>query len=439
MKQTKILIGLLILVALGVAFVRLRSGTTATVKWADVHQSIDGFGGSTADFLSSLTSEQADFFFTPAGIGLSILRIQIIPDEKTCNTEFQPGGCSESNGQILNGELESAKLAVARGAIVIATPWSPPAAYKSNGSFRNGGYLLSSHYSDWAKDIASFVPMMASHGVPIFAVSVQNEPNLTTDYGSCLYTRQHILEFVPHLYSALQSVGAGSTKIIIGEESGWAIDLTTEAMTDPKVAPLVGIIAAHGYGHSRIRPFSTGAARLWQTEDSSSSATYDGSIADGIGWATKMHSYLAFANVNAWLCWFLTDLPKQGEGTDNAALTDDHGNLAKRAYVMGQWSRFVRPGWQRIGVSYFGPLRITAFKDPRNASFAIVAVNPGSRAVRQTFALKGFSATSVRPWITSESLSLSQQPEVAVNRARFSFTLPPQSVVTFSGTALTPR
>jgi O-glycosyl hydrolase len=434
MKRTKISIVVLILLALAVAFVRLRTGTTATIHWSDVRQSIDGFGGSTADFRASLTPEQADFFFTPAGIGLSILRIQIIPDTQTCNSNFQQGGCSQSNGQILNGELESAKLAVARGAIVFATPWSPPAAYKSNGSFTNGGYLLPSHYSDWARDIASYVSMMASHGVPIYAVSVQNEPNLATDYGSCLYTSRQIHDFVPYLSAALQSAGASSTKIIVAEQSGWAMDLATQAMADPKVAPLIGIVAAHGYSE-RIRPFPTGAARLWQTEDSSPSSTYDGSIADGIGWATKIHNFLATANVNAWLCWFLTDMPNQGEGADNAALTDIHGNLAKRAYVIGQWSRFVRPGSQRIAVSYFGPIRITAFKDPRSASFAIVAVNPASRSVRQTFALQGFSANSVRPWITSESLSLAEQPEVAVSGSRFAFTLPPQSVVTFSGTA----
>jgi len=78
---------------------------------------------------------------------------------------------------------------------------------------------------------------------------------------------------------------------------------------------------------------------------------------DGISWAVKIHGYLADANVNAWVWWFLTDMSRQGEGTDNGALTDINGNIPKRAYVSGQWSKFVRPGWSRIGASYFGPLR----------------------------------------------------------------------------------
>jgi glucuronoarabinoxylan endo-1,4-beta-xylanase len=438
MTKTKMLAGAILLAVVGIALVRLRIGTRATINWTDVRQSIDGFGGSSADFLIGLTPAQADFFFTPAGIGLSILRTQIIPDLATCNAEFHDGGCSNSNGQILNGELDTAQLAVARGAIVFSSPWSPPGAYKSSGSFKNGGHLLSSHYSDWAKDIASYVPMMANHGVPIYAVSVQNEPNLATDYGSCTYTAQEIHDFVPYLYSALQSVGAGSTKIMIAEESRWAIDLTSTAMADSRVAAEVGIVAAHGYS-GKARPYPTGGKRLWQTEDSSPSSTYDGGITDGMSWALKIHSYLAVANVNAWVWWFLTDMPHQGEGTDNAALTDINGSIPKRAYVSGQWSKFVRPGSFRIGVTYFGPLLITGFKDAGGHSFAIVAVNPSARAVRQTFSLNGFSANSVTPWITSANLSLAAETPVSVSRTNFTYTLQPTSVTTFSGSVLEVR
>lgn len=424
------------LLAVGVWLYEYRQSNPdrSSINWTDVRQSIDGFGGSSADFLDSLTPAQANFFFTTTGIGLSILRTQIIPDLATCNAEFHNGGCSNSNGQILNGELGSAQLAVARGAIVFSTPWSPPGAYKSNRSFRNGGYLLPSYYSDWARKIASYVPMMENHGVPIYAVSVQNEPNLTTDYGSCTYTAQDIHDFVPFLYSALHAVGAESTKIMIAEESKWAIDLTFRAMTDPKVAPEVGIIAAHGYG-GKVQAYPTGTARLWQTEGSSLSPTYDGSMTDGMSWALKIHSYLAVANVNAWVWWFLTDMPRQGEGTDNSALTDINGNIPKRTYVLGQWSKFVRPGWSRIGVNYSGPLLITSFKDPEGHSFAIVAVNPKSNMVRQAFSLHGFSTNSVTPWITSPTLSLIEQAPVPVTGTSFEYAIPASSVVTFSGTA----
>lgn len=95
----------LLLAVTGIASVYLQSGTTAVINWTDMRQSIDGFGASSADFVTSLSPAQADFFFTTRGIGLSILRTQIVPNMATCNAEFRNGGCGDSNGQILNGEL----------------------------------------------------------------------------------------------------------------------------------------------------------------------------------------------------------------------------------------------------------------------------------------------------------------------------------------------
>lgn len=421
-----------------VLFARLPSAPVATINWTDIKQEMDGFGASCADFLLSLTPAQADFFFTTKGIGLSILRTQIIPDRATCDAEFRKGGCSGSNGQILNGELETAKMAVARGAIVFSTPWSPPGAFKTNGTFKNGGSLLPAHYADWAREIASYVTMMADKGVPLYAVSVQNEPDIATDYGSCKYTAREIHDFIPYLNSALHSAGVGSTRIIAGEQAAWAFDLSSAAMVDQKVESEVGILAAHGYA-GEIQPHRTERARLWQTEASSASPIYESSMTDGMVWALKIHSYLAVANVNAWLWWFLTNMPSQGEGKDNSALTDFWGSFPKRAYVSGQWSKFVRPGWWRIGVNYSEPLRITAFKDPGNQAFAIVAVNPGGSDVMQTFVLNGFSAKSVTPWITSGRLSLAAQARVPVDHDRFTYALQPSSVTTFSGAATTSR
>lgn len=274
--------------------------------------------------------------------------------------------------------------------------------------------------------------MMKKHGVPLYAVSVQNEPDLATDYGSCRYTAQEIHDFVPYLYSALQSGGVADTRIMIAEQSSWAFDLTSVAMADPKVASDVGIIAAHGY-RGDIRPYSTGSARLWQTEDSSQSAIYDGAMADGLSWALKIHSYLTVANANAWVWWFLTDMPLQGEGADNAALTDINGNIPKRAYVTGQWSKFVRPGWYRIGVGYSGPLRISAFKDPAGRAFAIVVVNPDRSPVSQSLFLNGFSAKSITPWVTSSTSSLIAQTNVSIKGATFSYKFPRMSVTTLTG------
>ena len=63
---------------------------------------------------------------------------------------------------------------------VLALPWSPPAWMKQNGSL-GGGYLKSDAYDDLARYFADFVQSYEAAGVPIWAVSVQNEPDHGVD------------------------------------------------------------------------------------------------------------------------------------------------------------------------------------------------------------------------------------------------------------------
>jgi len=411
---------------------------TAVITWTDLRQVIDGFGGSCADFYQPFSTEMADFFFTPSGIGLSLLRTQVVPSSADCKSFFGRDGrvcVSVSSGAtILNGELAIAQQAIARGVTVWSAPWSPPASMKTNGSFINGGALLPADYSAWAASLAGYVTMMKSNGVSVYALSVQNEPDITQNYGSATYSSRQIHDFVPYLFSALRSARVASTKIMIAEASQWKFDLAASAMNDATVAADVGILAAHGYGGAKVRAPKSYGKHIWQTEQSDPSSTYNGTIADGLAWASKIHKYLTVANVNAWHCWFLSNGSKYGDGTDNSALTDINLNYPKRAYVLGQWSKFVRPGWSRIVVSYSGPLQISAFKDPQNRSFAIVAVNLRPKPTRQTFSLNGVSTKFVIPWITSTDLSLASQNPISVSGTSFTYTLPASSVTTFSGT-----
>jgi glucuronoarabinoxylan endo-1,4-beta-xylanase len=174
---------------------------------------------------------------------------------------------------------------------------------------------------------------------------------------------------------------------------------------------------------------NTGGKPLWETEVSTFDS-YDGSMANGLYWAGQIHSFLTYAQVNAWHFWWL--IPT---GADNEGLTDQSGKPAKRMYVLGNYSRFVRPGYYRIGVSNNAATSISAYKDPNSGSFAIVAINGNNTDLVQIFDLAGFTATNVTPWITSGSLSLVSQSVVNVTNATFVYDLPAMSVVTFAGKA----
>ncbi len=435
-RLTGVLVGLFLLGLLSLAW--LTYPKPAVIDGDDVHQTIDGFGGSCAGYLLPLTPKMEEFLFTSSGIGLSLLRTQVIPSSEECKYYVPPGngGCVEvkSGATILKGELGTAQQAAALGVKVWSTPWSPPASMKSNKSYIHGGRLLAADYPAWAQSLASYVKLMDSNGVPIYALSIQNEPDFEAYYGSALFNAREIHDFVPYLHSALQSAGEGNTKIMIAESAKWDFSLVRDAMADPAVAADVGIIAAHGYWSTEVSPHPDFGRPVWQTEDSELWHDYNGGMNDAIGWAKKIHTYLTVANVNAWHWWYISNGPPYGAGTDNSALTDINMHYAKRAYVTGQWSRFVRPGWRRIGVRNSSPVRISAFKDSAGTSFAIVVINANWLPVRQTFELKGLITNSVIPWVTSSWVSLAQERPIAVRANRFKYTLSARSVTTFVAT-----
>jgi hypothetical protein len=79
---------------------------------------------------------------------------------------------------------------------------------------------------------------------------------------------------------------------------------------------------------------------------------------------------------------------------------------------------------------------ISAYKDSTSPNFAIVAINPTTNPINQTFTLTNFPAASmVTPWMTTSDLSLAGQTAVAVTNWTFSYALPAMSIVTFAGQA----
>ena len=120
---------------------------------------------------------------------------------------------------------------------------------------------------------------------------------------------------------------------------------------------------------------------------------------------------------------------------DANSLVNASGVPQKRGSVMAQFSRFVHPGFNRIGVTNnVNSTPVSAYKDTSSLRFAIVGINTNTNtSIIQTFQLTNFTAASVTPWITSETLSLAGQSDVAVSNGVFTYTLPPLSVVTFVG------
>ena len=57
-----------------------------------------------------------------------------------------------------------------------ASPWSPPAFMKTNNNMLKGGKLKEEFYQPWANYYAKFIKAYEKEGIPIWGLSIQNEP-----------------------------------------------------------------------------------------------------------------------------------------------------------------------------------------------------------------------------------------------------------------------
>ena len=347
------------------------------VDFLNVKQAIDGFGASDA-WNPTLSEADADLFFSVQnGIGLSLLRLNV-----------QPNGTDSA-------AISNAQLAVARGARVWASPWSAPAAWKDNGSEINGGHLCAAagqglctgpHYLDWANRLVGFVSLMKASGVDLYALSVQNEPDLSTGYQSMLFTDTEVVNFVKTLGPQLATL-TPRPKLMAGEHTDWSLlwpmanaieaDATANSLTDLYGTHQYTGTSAYVAGHTKP---------IWQTEMSSFEA-FDPGIEHAIRVARWINEAVTVGNANAWHYWWL-----RGANADNEGLTGNSTNATagtKRFFALGNYSRFVRPGWVRVGTTVTASgIEMVAFKKAATFEFAIVVTNSGT-ARSLTFGTSG--------------------------------------------------
>jgi glucuronoarabinoxylan endo-1,4-beta-xylanase len=395
-----------------------RSGDVV-VELSSTQQKISGFGVSTA-WASTMSEADADLLWsTTTGAGLSLHRIRIAPDGTTTETQI-------------------AKLAVARGVKVWAAPWEPVPEYRSQYGADSIGtpyYELNFAYAQaWADRLVTFVKNMESAGVPIFALSPQNEPDNTC---CCHYTPAQMVSFIgSYLGPALASTGA---KLIAPETMNWCglPDYQSAILNDATASRYTPIIASHEYGCTvkAIPGIQQAGKEFWQTEIYDLGHDQeDPGMGSALRVTKRIHDDLTVANLNAWHFWWV--YPCSEPSCGNGALWSVGTNTpSKRLWIMGNYSRFVRPGFYRVSTSGAMPkdVWLTAYKNPADGTVVVVAANNNNSATDLSVFISGAGPCSVTPWVTSSADSLASKSAVSVSGSRFTFSLGAQSVTTFVG------
>jgi glucuronoarabinoxylan endo-1,4-beta-xylanase len=399
---------------------------TANINWNTVDQVIDGFGASDAFEARPLTNAQAALFFSPTtGVGLSLLRTRV-PDDGSCSTVNTT--CA--------GEVSDMQLAIANGARVWSTPWSPPASMKSNASVDNGGSLLADSYGAYATYLANYVKSLSNlYGISLYALSVQNEPDVVASYDSAVWSATDFDVFIRTDLGPTFAADHLNSLLIMPETAQWQelADFANTTMGDTSAAAYVSINAVHDYYHVGASAYPLGQSegkRLWETEVSDS-ATFDPGMTSALKYAQYIHDWMTIANANAWHFWSLVGI----KDSDNEGLTDASGTITKRLYMMGNYSKFVRPGFYRIDATATpqSGVSVSAYKNSISGALVIVVINQNASNVPQSFTLNGATASRVTPWITSASFDLVQQSDISVSGGSFTYSLPASSITSFVG------
>ncbi len=110
--------------------------------------------------------------------------------------------------------------------------------------------------------------------------------------------------------------------------------------------------------------------------------------------------------------------------------------MNKRLWAVGNYARFVRPGWERIGATA-GDTSVTAFRQAATGKFAIVAINAGTKSKDVELNLNGLAVSSVTPYTTSSTQDLATGPAIATTNGRLTVSLAPSTISTFTGKAKT--
>ena len=412
------------------------SGTSnlqITVNEATAYQTMDGFGASLTDSSASviwnqLSSTQQSalmqqLFSPSAGIGISFLRQPMGASDFSASGNYSyddvPAGKTDTalaNFSIAHDTayllpLLKQALSLNPAIKVVALPWSAPAWMKSS-STMNGGNINPAYYASLAQYFVLFVHAYQQQGVPIYAVSTQNEPlNSNMNYPTAFLAAADEATFVAnYLGPALQGAGLSGTKIFAYEHN-WDHPEYAQTVLGSSARSFVAGSSFHCYagdeGAQTTVEMAYPTKDIWFTE---CSGTVGSSFAGDLVW--NAHHLLIGAtrnwarSVSLWnLALDQNSGPKnggcmncRGVVTIDSSVSPAKVSFNVEYYVLGHLGKFVTPGAKRIDSNTFGmgSVEDVAFLNPDGLK-VLLALNSGQSGARFSVQWNGQAFEGVLP------------------------------------------
>ena len=364
-------------------------------------QVIQGFGCATVfapPNTSSLINEEFDRLFGSGTgqVGLNLLRIRIASDDAWRATE-----------------LNHAKAAIQRGAKVFASPWSPPARMKTNNNII-GGKLIPDSGAAYARYLNDFALYMASNGAPLYAVSVQNEPDWEPNYESCVWTATEMRDFLKDHGSLVTATRLMAPELVNNNQT-----YVNTILSDDTAAANLDIVGTHLYGGGIVENqlASNKGKEVWMTEHLDTNVTYTANLNTAI----EIHECFTKANFNAYIWWY---------GKRFYGPIGQDGIITKRGYIISQFARFIKEGAVRLGSSANSRTDVLISAYRNGIKKVVVAINLGATDVKQKIIFQGTTVTSFIPYLTTSAKNAEQGSIIAFSDNSFTYTIPGKSIVT---------
>ncbi len=274
---------------------------------------------------------------------------------------------------------------------LFASPWSPPAWMKTNNDILHGGKLLSEYYQTWANYFVKFIKSYENEGVPVWGITVQNEPMAVQTWESCIFTANEERDFVKnYLGPTLHNSGLSNQKLMIWDHNrGIMYQRAKVVYDDSAAAKYVWGTGFHWYvgdhfdnvrlvhdafpdkelifTEGTVANFDADSLKLWKWGEVFGKSM----IMDLNNWAA------------GWTAWnVILDENGGPNHSDNFCMAPiicntKSGELTymNSFYYIGHFSRFIRPGAKRIICSSNDDdLLATAFVNP-DGKIAVIVMN----------------------------------------------------------------
>jgi len=363
-----------------------QTNATFTVQFggANQHQYVRGFGGMDVAWgnFPSYTPEDYENMYNPDKYGYNMLRIMILPHNVDINKTLQRLISNDIyTTQERSRFFENVKTVNRYGGYVLASPWSPPAAWKTNNSINGGGSLRVSDYQNYANYLRSFAQIMLNNGAPVYAIGIQNEPNYVAGYDGCEWTSDEMRNFFRQVGRFTEGVaGFGGGKVIpsVKTMNGESANTTTihrSAMNNAAAREAIDILGRHNYGSRNDNAAGTGATatdnwiyratepkEMWMTEhnlNSNSGISYPNDHTWNYVWVF-MNDVDMTVRINheaAFIWWsakrFYSMVGDGTYGTIGGPALTATGELLPRGWGLAHYAKFAKESY-RVGVAYSG-------------------------------------------------------------------------------------